>query len=173
MPASITYWRDRLKLKLILMARLSRVAISFRAGPRICACAWPPIEKAPLELVLNCWHIRGSHVVHRVENLRPPKKRTWTGLVMAPSTAELYTPGRNINGPKCAHSGLRKKMVSFAEKSGKTAKKSGIRTQSTSSKESSIKNQRSLANGVSSISCSIPIYLTDVVCHPASAHCRL
>ena len=54
MPASITYWRDRLKLKLILIARLSRVAISFRAGPRIWACAWPPTEKAPLESVLYC-----------------------------------------------------------------------------------------------------------------------
>ena len=92
------------------------------------AGAWPPTEKAPLESVLNCWLIRGSHVVHRVENLRSPKKRTWTGLVMAPSTAELYTPRRNIHGPKCAHSGLRKNMVSFAEKSGKTAEKSGIRT---------------------------------------------
>ena len=87
------------------------------------AGAWPPTEKAPLELVLNCWHIRGSHVVHRVENLRPPKKRTWTGLVMAPFTAELYTPRRNINGPKCAHSDLRKNMIKFAEKSGKTAEK--------------------------------------------------
>ena len=128
MPASITYWRDRLKLKLILMARLSRVAISFRTGPRIWACAWPPTEKAPLESVLYCWHIRGSHVVHSVENLRPPQKHTWTGLVMAPSTAELYPPYRDINRPKCAHSGLRKKMVSFAEKCGKTAEKSGIHT---------------------------------------------
>ena len=128
MPASITYWRDRLKLKLILMARLSRVAISFRAGPRIWACAWPPTEKAPLESVLNCWHIRGSHVVHRVENLRPPKKRTWTGLVMPPSTAELYPRYLNKNRPKCADSSLRKEMVSFAEKCGKTAEKSGIRT---------------------------------------------
>ena len=32
---------------------------------------------------------------------------------------------------ECAHSGLRKKMVSFAEKSGKTAGKSGLRTKST------------------------------------------
>ena len=67
-------------------------------------------------------------MVHREENLRLQKKHTWTGPVMAPSTAEIYTPGRNINGPKCSHSGLRKKMVSFAEKSGKTAEKSGIRT---------------------------------------------
>ena len=117
------------EIKLILMARLSRVAISFRAGPRIWACAWPPTEKVPLELVLYCWHIRGSHVVHRGENLRPPQKRTWTGLVMAPSTAELYPPPyRDINRPKYAHSGLREKMVSFAGKSGKTAGKSGIRT---------------------------------------------
>ena len=91
------------------------------------AGAWPTTEKAPLELVLNCWHIRGSHVVHRVENLRPQKKRTWTGLVMAPSTAELYPPYRDINQPKCAHSGSRKNMVSYAKKSGKTAE-SGIRT---------------------------------------------
>ena len=91
MPASITYWRDRLKLKLILMARLSRVAISFRAGPRIWACAWPPTEKAPLELVLYCWHCRGSHVHDILENLQPEKKRTWSSLVMAPATAELYT----------------------------------------------------------------------------------
>ena len=55
MPASITYWRDRLKLKRILIARLSRVAISFRAGPRIWACERPPTEKAPLESVLYCW----------------------------------------------------------------------------------------------------------------------
>ena len=55
MPARITYWRDPLKLKLILIARLSRDAISFRAGPRmIWACAWPPTEKAPLESVLYC-----------------------------------------------------------------------------------------------------------------------
>ena len=92
------------------------------------AGAKPPTEKAPLELVLNCWHIRGSHVVHRVENLRPQQKSTWTGLIMAPSTAELYKPRRDINGQKCAHSGLRKNMVSFAGKSGKTAKKSGIAT---------------------------------------------
>ena len=80
-------------------------------------------------MVLYCWHVHVSHVVHRVENLRPQKKRTWTGLVMAPSTAELYPPRRDINGPKCAHSGLRKEMVSFAGKSGKTAKKSGFLTE--------------------------------------------
>ena len=53
-----------------------RVAISFRAGPRIWACAWPPTEKAPLELVLYCWHCRGSHVHDILENLQPEKKRT-------------------------------------------------------------------------------------------------
>ena len=47
---------------------------------------------------------------------------------MAPSTAELYTPRRNINGPKCAHYGLRKEKVSFAGKGGKTAENNGIPT---------------------------------------------
>ena len=68
-------------------------------------------------------------MVHSVEILRPQKKRTWTGLVMAASTAELYPPYRDINRPKCAHSGLRREMVRFAKKSGKTAGKSSIRTQ--------------------------------------------
>ena len=100
------------------------------------AGAWPPTEKAPLESVLKCWHIRGSHVVHLVENLRPQKKRTWTGQVMPPSTAELYPRYRNINRPKCADSSLRKEMVSFAEKCGKTAEKSGIRTPTSSATKS-------------------------------------
>ena len=30
-----------------------RVAISFRAGPMIWPCEWPPTEKTPLESVLN------------------------------------------------------------------------------------------------------------------------
>ena len=47
-----------------------------------------------------------------------------------------------------------------------------VSKQTTSSKDSVCKNQRFLTNGVSSISCSIPIYLTDA-CHPASAHSRL
>ena len=47
---------------------------------------------------------------------------------MAPSTAELYTPRRDINGQKCAHSGLRKNMVNFEGKSGKTAEYPGIAT---------------------------------------------
>ena len=45
---------------------------------------------------------------------------------MAPSTAELYTPRRDINGPKCAHSSLRKENAGFAEKGGKTAEKNGM-----------------------------------------------
>ena len=34
-----------------------RVAISFRAGPRIWACERPPTEKAPLESVVNCRNV--------------------------------------------------------------------------------------------------------------------
>ena len=36
---------------------------------------------------------------------------------MAPSTAELYTPQRDYNGPKCALSGFANKSGNFAEKS--------------------------------------------------------
>ena len=109
---------------------LNPIAAILTAGrPKDMGMCKASTEKAPLELVLYCLHFRGSHVVHRVENLRPPKKRKCTGLVMTSSTAELYTPRRDIKGPKCAHSGLRKNMVSFAEKSGKTAEKSGIATE--------------------------------------------
>ena len=84
MPANITYWRDRLKLKLILIDRLSRVAISFRAGPRIWACAWPPTEKAPLEsfCIVGCLC-----------------QSRWNSHIDRPGHAwVLYKPRRECNG---------------------------------------------------------------------------
>ena len=89
-----------------------------------------PTEKAPLESVLYCWVICVSHAAESqgkaCENLEPQKRRTWTGLVMAPSTTELYTPRREYNGPNCALSCFVKKSGNFAEKYGNFAGKSGI-----------------------------------------------
>ena len=86
-------------------------AFSFRAGPRIWAGAWPPTEKAPLESVLYCWNACVSHAAVTRYSVDFAGTRTWTDLVMAPSTAELYTPRRDINGSKCALSGLQKNLV--------------------------------------------------------------
>ena len=94
-----------------------------------CICTYICISMYLNVLVLYCWHFCGSHVVHRVENLRLQKRRTWTSLVMAPSTAELYTPRREYNGPNCALSGFAENSGSFAENSGKLAENSGIATQ--------------------------------------------
>lgn len=42
-----------------------RVAISFRAGPRIWACERPPTEKAPLESVVNYRKVWVSHAARK------------------------------------------------------------------------------------------------------------
>ena len=81
MPASITYWRDWLKLKLILMARHSRVAISFHVGARIPAGAWPSTEKAPLESVLYYRKVWVSHAAGK-KNAHE-SAWSWHGIINA------------------------------------------------------------------------------------------
>ena len=89
-----------------------RVAISFRAGPRIWTCEWPPTEKTPLESVL---HYR----VMMSQSRGSQKRRTWTGLCMTRYYRRL---GGIPKGAFLARAGLRKVFDicgKFSDSSGK------------------------------------------------------
>ena len=72
--------------------------ISFRAGPMIWPCEWPPTEKAPLKSVLN-------YRMMMSQSRGSQKRRTWTGLYMTRYYRRL---GGIPKGSFLARAGLRK-----------------------------------------------------------------